>query len=106
MYNGVLYSIPLIIISIGLIFNSYLAFESTRGVTPERNMKELWTTRENSYGHPYYWKIRHCEDKQPTPISDLRYGNNERYKWCPSVIFNDTYTNKHRAYTKNIMYIE
>lgn len=63
------------------IFNPYMAFKP-------KNCVEQWTTRERSYGHPYYWKLRYCPDE---------------YVRHP-----DTY-NRHMKYrynNKNIMYLE
>ena len=103
--------IPLIIIVItGLLFNPYLAFK------PRDNF-ERWTTRELSYGHPYYWKKRYCSGKQSNDDYPLHLGwlNNERYEWCDDTksndaVFCDSDVNnlniKRRSFIKNIMYIE
>lgn len=37
------------------IYNPYLAFKP-------KSIEEQWTTREQSYGHPYYWKMRYCPE--------------------------------------------
>ena len=34
------------------VFNPYMWFSP-------RSNEELWKTRERSYGHPYYWKMRY-----------------------------------------------
>ncbi len=106
--------IPLIIILItGLIFNPYLAHES-------RDTLERWTTRERSFGHPYYWRMRYCagkKSKDDNPIS-LSWNNNNKFNWCSeySKDHGDNYFEHHsdvynksffrRGFSKNIMYIE
>ena len=106
--------IPLIIVVIvGLIFNPYLAFEP-------KDMLEQWTTRERSFGHPYYWRMRYCPGKQSDDDYPLKLGwkNNEHYDWCGaySKDCDDNYYEHHqdaynlfpkkRSFAKNIMYIE
>lgn len=106
--------IPLIVILItGLILNPYMSHKP-------RDMLERWTTRERSFGHPYYWRMRYCAGKQfnddyPLHLSWL---NNERFKWCSAYSndcgdnYFDHHTDVHnklargRGFTKNIMYIE
>jgi len=106
--------IPLIVLIIaGLVFNPYMAHEP-------RDMLERWTTRERSFGHPYYWRMRFCAGEQSVddnPIS-LSWGNNERFKWCSAYSNDcgDNYFEHHpdvynkstnrRGFAKNIMYIE
>lgn len=106
--------IPLIIIVIaGLIFNPYLSHKP-------KNILERWSTRERSFGHPYYWRMRYCAGKQSDSDNPLHLGwlNNERYEWCKdySKDCKDNYLNRHqdvynrfpnrRGFIKNVMYIE
>lgn len=39
-----------------MIFNPYLSFKPKTEI-------ERWTTRERSYGHPYYFKLRYSPDQ-------------------------------------------
>ena len=63
------------------IFNPYMAFK------PKNNIQR-WTTREKSYGHPHYWKLRYC------PSSIINH---------PNAYNRHT---KKRHYFRNVMYIE
>ena len=63
------------------IFNPYMYFK------PKTNV-EKWTTREQSYGHPYYWKLRYCSDE---------------YVHHPDVYNRPM---KQRCNSRNIMYLE
>ena len=74
-------AIPIIIvISLFTIFNPYMAF------TP-RSACERWQTRERSYGHPFYWKMknlpefhnRHLLQVYNKPLKMRRYPRTTMY---------------------------
>lgn len=106
--------IPIIVtVILAMILNPYLSHEP-------KDMLESWTTRERSFGHPYYWRMRYCageRSKYDVPLH-LSWGNNERWKWCGyySNDCGDDYFPHHpdvynlfpkqRAFAKNIMFIE
>ena len=76
--------IPIVILlTLCWVFNPYMAHR-------ERTVCERWQTRERSYGHPLYWKIRY-----------LPGGWGEAHRLN---LFNRPC--KKRCYIKNVMYIE
>lgn len=79
MYQVVIFLI--LVITTYKLFNPYLSFEP-------KSVYEQWTTRERSYGHPYYWKMRYCP---------------ETYAFHP-----DAYNRrlKKRCYLRTTMYLE
>ncbi len=64
-----------------MLFNPYMSFKP-------KNCIEKWTTRERSYGHPYYWKMRYC------PEMNIHHPD----------VYNRPL--KERCYNRNVMYVE
>ena len=79
MFGYALLCGALITVGTYYIFNPYMAF------TPKKNINR---TRENSFGHPYYWNLRY------DPIQYVHHP--------------DVYNRPHkkRSYIRNVMYIE
>ena len=110
---------PLLPLAIGLgivlIFNPLSAFQP-------RNEIERWTTRERSFGYPYYWKMRYCTSGTlKNGVPSLGWNNNNRFPWCgdgnkgPEDTKGEYYPHhpdvynrsmKKRCFIKNVMYIE
>lgn len=87
-----------VVLATAYVFSPYFALRP-------RTSEERWTTRERSYGHPYYWKLRygeHCDEKCDPGNSDgcKPEGWSERH--------HEAYNRRNKIVRtcKNVVYIE
>ena len=86
----------LLVFGVGFIFNPYLA-----NGWLWKGCQEEWTTRERSYGHPFYWKLRFFGGER---MADGMCVIPHRDHLVHPILSNRP--QHHRRYPRNVMYLE